>query len=103
MMTRRFDAAEMINAACVKHQVHLAALVAETALWAHPETHVRQIQENDTPAVYPGIRRLRPGQGEKRSITNGVGLDDNTYANGLIKRSLGLNPSEVVGFECCHV
>jgi hypothetical protein len=39
MMTRRFDAAEMINAACVKHQVHLAVLVAETALWAHPETH----------------------------------------------------------------
>jgi hypothetical protein len=46
---------------------------------------------------------LRPGQGEKRGITNKVGLDDNTYANGLIKRSLGLNSSEVVGFECCHV
>jgi hypothetical protein len=40
---------------------------------------------------------------EKRGVTNGVGLEDNTYANGLIKRSLGLDGSEVVGFECCHV
>jgi hypothetical protein len=46
---------------------------------------------------------LRPGHGEKRGVTNGVGLDDNSYANGLIKRSLGLDRSEVVGFECCHV
>jgi hypothetical protein len=43
------------------------------------------------------------GQGEKRKITNGVGLDDNSYANGLIKRSLGFRPSDAVGFECCHV
>jgi hypothetical protein len=91
----------MINIACIKHQVNLATLSAETALWAHPETHFRQIRERHTPAVYPGIRRSRPG--EKRGITNGVRLDDNTYANGLIKRSLGLARSLVVGFECCHV
>jgi hypothetical protein len=102
-MPRLFDAAEMINTACIKHRVDLTTLVAETALWAHPETHFRQMREHNTPAVYPGIRRLRLGQGEKRGITNKVGLDDNTYANGLIKRSLGLNRSEVVGFECCHV
>jgi hypothetical protein len=102
-MPTLFDAAEIINIACIKHRVNLATLVAETALWAHPETHFRQIREHNTPAVYPGIRRLRPGQGEKRGITNGVGLDDNTYANALLKRSLGLNRLEVVGFECCHV
>jgi hypothetical protein len=39
MKTRRFEAAEMVNAACVKHQLHLAAFVTETALWAHRETH----------------------------------------------------------------
>jgi hypothetical protein len=103
MLTRRFDAAEMISAACIKHQVHLATLVAETALWAHPQTHFRQVQQNGSAAVYPGIRRLRPGQGEKRGITNGVGLDDNSYPNLLIKRSLGINRAEVVGYGCCHV
>jgi ABC-type microcin C transport system permease subunit YejE len=34
---------------------------------------------------------------------NGVGLDDNNYANVPIKRSIGLSRSEVVGLECCHV
>jgi hypothetical protein len=99
----RFDAAEILTAACIKYRVELAALIAETALWAHPETHRRQLQQTGSPAVYPEIRRVRPGQGEKRGVANGVGLDDNTYANGLIKRSIGLDRSEVVGFECCHV
>ncbi len=100
---RTFNASEMLASACAKHQVHLATLFAETALWANRETHFRQIRQSGSPAVYPGIRRARPGQGEKRGVVNGIGLDDNTYANGLIKRMCGLDRSNVVGFECCHV
>jgi hypothetical protein len=74
MSNERFNAAEMVRVACSKYQVDLAALVAETVLWAHPETHFRQIRETGTAAVYPGVRRVRPGQGEKRGVTNGVGL-----------------------------
>src|SRR5438067_1430683 len=102
-MTRLFDATEIVKAACVKHGIHLSLLIADTALWAHPNTHFRQVQQHGSAAVYPGIRRLRPGQGEKRKVTNGVGRDDNSYANGLIKRSLGLKAREAVGYECCHV
>jgi hypothetical protein len=103
MATLRFDAAETLNRACDELGVNLAALVAATTLWAHPETHFRQVRQYGYPAVYPGIRRLRPGQKEKRGIVNGSGLDDNTYANGLIKRSLGVHRSAFSGFECCHV
>lgn len=102
-MLKTFDAKENLKAACIKHNVHLSALIADTALWAHPNTHYRQIELHGSPAVYPGIRRLRIGQGERRKITNGVGLDDNSYANGLIKRSLGFRAGQAVGYECCHI
>jgi hypothetical protein len=103
MADRHFDALEMVKDACVRLEINLISLIAETALWAHPETHHRQLRKHGSAAVYPGIRRLRPGQGEKRGVVNGAGLDDNSYANNAIKRSLGLPRTKIVGYECCHV
>ena len=101
--SRAFDARQMLDEANAKHETRLEMLIAETALWAHPETHHRQIREHGSAAVYPGIRRLRVGQGEKRGISNKVALDDNSYANLVIKRAIGVHRSRVVGFECCHI
>jgi hypothetical protein len=97
----RFDANEMLQRACVKHEIELCVLIAETALWAHPDTHRRQLETHGAPAVFPHIRRLRSG--EKRGLVNGERLDDNSYANMAIKRFLGADRSEIVGFECCHI
>jgi hypothetical protein len=99
----RFDAAELLRGACAASGVDLGKLIAATAIWAHPETHFRQLRQYGTAAVYPGIRRARPGQGEKRGVVNGCGLDDNSYANLVIKRALGMSRSVAVGFACCHI
>lgn len=98
-----FDAPEMVKDACIRLQINLSTLIAETALWANPQTHHRQVRQSGCAAVFPGVRRLKLGQGEKRGVTNGVGLDDNSYPNIVIKRSLGVHRSKIIGFECCHV
>ena len=101
-MTSGFDAQELLKMACLNRQVRFSDLVADTALWAHPETHRRQVRLGSA-AVYPKIRRARAGQGEQRGVNNGEGFDDNSYANITIKRALGIHRSKLVGFECCHI
>jgi hypothetical protein len=103
MRNKMLSAAAMFEAACLKHGIRLDVLVAETAIWAHPETHGRQLRSSGSAAVYPGVRRAKSGQGEKRGVKNGVGLDDNTYANNAIKAALGMHRTQIVGFECCHI
>lgn len=97
-----YDAQELLKRACEQRQVRFSDLVAETALWAHPETHRRQLRLGSA-AVFPGIRRAKPGQGEKRGVKNRQGLDDNSYANLTIKRALGIHRTKLIGFECCHI
>jgi hypothetical protein len=95
-----YDARELLQRACARRQIRLSDLVAETALWAHPETHRRQLRLGSA-AVFPGIRRAKPG--EERGVKNGQGLDDNSYANLTIKRALGIHRTKLIGFECCHI
>jgi hypothetical protein len=102
MSDRRYDAQELLKSACLKRQVRFTDLVADTGLWAHPETHRRQLSRGSA-AVYPQIRRARIGQGEQRDVKNGEGFDDNSYANITIKRALGMHRSKIIGFECCHI
>jgi hypothetical protein len=97
-----YDARELLQRACERRQIRFSDLVAETALWADPETHRRQLRLGSA-AVFPGIRRAKPGQGEKRGVKNGQGLDDNSYANLAIKRALGIHRTKLIGFECCHI
>lgn len=101
---RTFDAAVMLQEACVRQGIDLAALVAETAVWASPEVHRRLMTENGTGAYFPGYRRARTGAGEVRgTIVDGVTLDDNTRANQAIKRAVGVRPDGIKGFEACHL
>jgi hypothetical protein len=95
------DAHELYRAARQKYAINLSLLIAATAVWANPQAHFRQIEKAGTAAVFPGIRRSRPG--EKRGVKDGIGLDDNTYANVAIKRALGRHRTETIGFECCHI
>lgn len=102
MPVKKYVASEMVREATRRHQIHLAVLVAETALWADPEVHRRLLRQTNSAAMYPQIRRMRKGESRGEFI-NGVRLDDNTYANRAIKWALGLQQAEIEGFEACHI
>ena len=53
-----FDALQMLEYACSKHNMRLDLLVAETALWAHPEVHHRLVNQRQSAAFYPHVRRV---------------------------------------------
>lgn len=95
-------ASELLLEAVKRHNIHLSLLVADTGLWVNPEFHARLVRDTGSAAIFPSVRRAR-GQGEKRGqIVDGVRFDDNSYANGAIKRAAGLGKS-AEGFEVCHI
>lgn len=100
----KFNALAMLREATTRHNIHLSVLVAETGLWAHPQVHTHLMSEDPAGTYFPGTRRYRAGAGERRGeVLAGERLDDNTYANHALKRSLGLRRGEAIGFEVCHV
>lgn len=104
MSEPRFDASAMLVEAATRQGICLPTLVAETALWAHPQAHQHLVVSTGHVAVYPNCRRARAGQGESRRQRIGnIILDDNTYANNAIKRALGLMRADLRGFETCHI
>jgi hypothetical protein len=97
-------AADLLRDVAVKHGIRLSLLVAETSLWASPEVHRRLAMEATGGAYFPDRRRCRLGQGESPGQKLGtLVLDNNSYANVAIKRALGVEPHQVVGFEACHI
>jgi hypothetical protein len=100
--SKKYIASEMLLEAVKKHQIHLAVLVAETGLWAHPDIHARCLRETGSAAMHPKVRRARGGETRGQTV-NGTRLDDNTYANTAFKRALGFQRDEVRGFEVCHI
>jgi hypothetical protein len=97
-------AADLLRDVAVKHGIRLSMLVAETSLWANPEVHRRLSMESSGGAYFPDRRRCRLGQGESPGQRIGaLVLDNNSYANVAIKRALGVEPQQVVGFEACHI
>lgn len=97
------DASKLLLEAVKRNNIHLSLLVADTGFWVNPEFHKRLVQNTGSAAVFPKVRRARIGQGERRGqIVDGVRLDDNSYANGAIKRAAGLGAS-AKGFETCHI
>lgn len=98
----KIAASNLLHEALLRHKIHLSVLIAETAIWANPEIHHRQIRTTGSPAMNPRVRRYRPGQGEsRRQVLNGIRLDDNTYANQAFKNAVGLKL--VKGFQTCHI
>lgn len=104
MTERRYDASAMLRDAATRHGIRLSTLIAETGLWANPEVHKKLLTAGGSGAFFPDRRRCRAGQGEQRGQRAGaVILDDNTYANGAIKRALGVSRTDLLGFEACHI
>jgi len=104
MSEPKFDASAMLLDAATRHGISLSTLVAETALWAHPQAHHHLIASTGHAAVFPNCRRARASQGEHRGQRIGkLLLDDNTYANNAIKRALGIARADLRGFETCHI
>jgi len=104
MTEQRYDATAMLRDTATRHGIRLPTLVAETGLWANPEVHKRLLILGGSGAFFPDRRRYRAGQGEKRGQRAGtVMLDDNSYANGAIKRALGVSRANLIGFEACHI
>ena len=102
-MKPKVIASDFLLEALQRHHIHLSLLVADTGLWVSPKFHARLLRGTGSAAIFPKIRRVRIGQGEKRGqIIDGVRLDDNSYANLAIKRAAGLGKS-AIGFEACHV
>ena len=97
-----FEADKLLQEALEKHRIDLGLLIAETGLWANPAVHHHLKKENGTGAWRPNVRRARPGE-VRRSLTEGILLDDNTFANTYIKAAIGLTRDQVIGYETCHV
>lgn len=95
----KIAASKLLREALLRHKMHLSVLVAETAIWANPEIHHRQIRTTGSPAMNPSVRRYRPGE-NRGQVLNGIRLDDNSYANLAIKKAVAL---ELEGFETCHI
>lgn len=100
---RQFNAEKILEEALQKHNINLATLVAETALWANPDVHKR-LAEKGNLAWFPKIRRAR-GKTEKRGnfSEEGIKFDDNTAANQAIKKAIGINRKDINGYETCHI
>lgn len=99
----KYVASQMLRDSLDRHQIHLCVLVADTGLWTHPEVH-RRLLASGSAAMFPNVRRARPGQGEERGqVLEGIRLDDNSYANLAIKRALRLDRGGAEGFEACHI
>ena len=102
-MNGELDATRALEAACKKHGIDLRILIAETALWAHPEVCKALLKTSGSVCFFPRTRRCRENKGEKRGvILDGIRMDDNTYANHAIKQALGVG-RDAKGFEVCHV
>jgi predicted transcriptional regulator len=102
MTKPRYDASAMLRDAATHNGIRLSTLIAETGLWANPEVHKKLLTVGG--AFFLDRRRYRASQGEQRGQRVGaVMLDDNTFANGAIKRALGVSRADLLGFEACHI
>ncbi len=101
-MKPKFDASIALEAALKKHQIKLEALIAETAIWAHPKVHARLMAKGSA-ARYPNIRRKKAKEKRGHEDATDLRLDDNSYANVTIKWAIGVNRKNIDGYETCHI
>jgi hypothetical protein len=97
------DGNEILEEALHHLGIDLSVLIASVAIWANPEVFNILKNENGLGVYYPKVRRFKAGQGEnKGQIINGIRLDDNTYANFAIKKSIG-HDREAFHFTTSHI
>jgi len=78
--------------------VTLAEFVAETAIWASPETFALLKQSFPDGCWFPNMRRARNND----PLPEGVRFDRNNYANYAIRQVTGRNGT-LDGFSACHI
>ena len=102
-MNNLLDGLALFREATSKLGIHLSVLVAETAIWTHPDVYQYLFAQNGTGSYFPGTRRAKAGAVERPSQQlNGERLDSNNYANHAAKRAMGLGRG-AKGFEVCHI
>jgi hypothetical protein len=97
------DGNHLLQQVAKKYNLHFAQVVAETSLWASPAVHRFLMQHTGTAALYPHTRRYKPHTEKVGMIVDGVRLDNNNYANQAIKVAIGVDRSQLIGFETCHI
>jgi len=95
------DAKEVLATATRQMGLSLAELVARCSIWARPDV-VEEIASVTPHATwFPAVRRMRVGE-RRRSVVDGIRLDDNTAANLAIKLAV-FGRRGITGFHACHV
>ena len=86
---------DVLDTVAAQLRIDLAKLVAGCAFFSpvSPEAAI---------AVYPNIRRARSGEKRGTVTREGIRLDDNTYANNVIKALLA-HQGKFEGFAVCHI
>lgn len=104
----RLEANTLVEEASSALGISLADLIALASVWVSPE--IVRLLEPCEGVWYPDRRRANLGlriEGKMvenvGQVTDGVTLDNNTYANFAFKRALGVDRSEFVGFHGCHI
>lgn len=100
-----FSAEKLLTAATDQLGINFAALIAQCAIFPHPEVVAMLSQKSPGGVWFPGYRRSRPAQGEpKRGRFGDEHLDDNTMANLAIKEAVfASSRAGCSGFATCHI
>lgn len=102
---KKFNARSSLNQALKDTDIDLGKLIAKTALFVSPET-AQYLKSNNTNDEYiwrENCKRKESSKGKKGYADDGIYLDDNTIANGAIKKALGYDPKEFYEYEVCHI
>lgn len=95
------DGNRILNKALESLGINLPFLIANVTIWANPEVFNILKSDNNFGVYYPNTRRYRSTKEEKNQILDGIRLDDNTYANYAIKKSIGHDQAS--NFMACHI
>ncbi|WP_060994175.1 hypothetical protein [uncultured Aliivibrio sp.] len=96
------EADKILNEVLISTGINLGHLIAATSLWSAPEVHDYLLACGDRGAWRPNVRRAKAGE-KRRTVVDGILLDDNTLANKYLKTALGLPSKNFIGFEVCHI
>lgn len=101
-METKIDGNEVLVNALKKLKIDLLSLIAETSIWASPETCLQIKKKLGTTTRYPKVRRGKHNE-NKGDLIDGVRIDDNTYANNTIKNAIGIGRENITNFHACHI
>jgi len=101
---KKFNAKNSLNKALKDTNIDLGELIARTALFVSPETanYLKENNENGEYSWRQNCKRKEASKGKKGYVDD-VYLDDNTIANGAIKKALGYESKDFYEYEVCHI